>query len=1050
MRINRRAFLTGASGVPMAYVMADKTRAAGRIRGQDFGPAAFANPGAEFRPWVYWFWINGNVTRTGITADLEAMARVGIGGVLLMDVDPGTPPGDALFGSPAWRSMLAFAFDEAQRLGLEINLNNAAGWAGSAGPWITPDLSMQKLVFTERTLTGGAAFDGVLKTPETIAGYYRDVAVIAFPTPPASPLISNLPFKAGYITNVGEDRARQGVPPMPIDLHALPSDAVVPVDAIVDLTSRFRNGQLDWTPPAGNWTILRFGHTSTGTDNHPVADAGRGLECDKMSKAAVGVHFANFLGKITAIEQATLGKALVSVHIDSWEAGAQNWTASFPAEFATRRGYAIAPWLPVMAGHVVGDAERADRFLWDLRQTISELIVENYAGEMHRLARKAGVRLSIEAYDGDQTAQMAYGGVADEPQAEFWLNRDFFPDVHRSPGWVANMTSAAHTNGRRVIAAEAFTAMPDEKWQAHPATMKPMGDWAFSRGINRLIIHRYAMQPWTNRAPGMTMGAWGVHYERTQTWWELSGPYHAYLTRCHYMLRQGLPVADILYLTPEGAPMRFAPPDLDLTDTTPPDTPGYDYDGCTPATLDRVSVRDGAIVLPDGIRYRMLVLPPVDGPMPGGGTMTLPLLRRIVALVEQGMTLIGDPPRRSAGLSGYPGCDEEVTMLAARLWGAGGGLAPMDRRVGLGRVISGRTPQQVLAQDGIAPDFATDEEVSPVRYVHRRLDDGGDVYFVANKRAEAITTTGIFRVSGRAPEIWHPESGRVVHPAVYDTDAASTRLPLTLDPHEAVFVVFPAASATDTNRITRVEGRPLRIVRAAGAEGRLRIEADRAGPRVLVGANGVRRSVDIVPMPAPIAIGGPWTVRFPPALGAPPSIILDRLTSWSEHADEGVRHFSGTATYVGALDMPAAMVEQGLAVQLDLGDVAEIARVRINGRDRGILWKPPFTLDVTTALKPGRNAIEIAVTNLWPNRIIGDAALPDDVTWKPNAYAAVLPGFGDTLAEWPAWLKEGKPSPTGRISFATWRLWDKGAPLLRSGLLGPVTLSCTRIVALDA
>lgn len=1046
VQVSRRRLLGSAVCTPFAGLVLSEAVGAKQLPNAVFNTSNFQNPAPDFRPWVYWFWINGNVTRIGITADLEAMARVGIGGVLIMDVDPGTPPGDALFGSPAWRAMLAFAFDEAQRLGLEINLNNAAGWAGSAGPWITPDLSMQKLVFTERTLIAGLPFDGVLKTPETIAGYYRDFAVIAFPTPAAvSGPIDNLAFKAGFITNVGEDRARQGVPSMPIDLPALPSDAVVPLEAIVDLTGRFKNGQLDWRPPAGNWTILRFGHTSTGTDNHPVADAGRGLECDKMSKAAVGVHFAHFLGKVTATEQATLGKTLVSVHIDSWEAGAQNWTATFPTEFAARRSYAITPWLPVMAGHIVENAERADRFLWDLRQTISELIVENYAGEMHRLARNAGVRLSIEGYDGDQTSQMAYGGIADEPQAEFWLNRDFFPDVHRSPGWVANMTSAAHINGRRVIAAEAFTAMPDEKWQAHPATMKPMGDWAFSKGINRLIIHRYAMQPWTNRAPGMTMGAWGVHYERTQTWWEMSGPYHAYLTRCQYMLRQGLPVADILYVTPEGAPMRFAPPDLDLTATTPPDTPGYNYDGCTPETLDRMTIRDGAIVLPDGMRYRMLVLPPVDGPMPGGGTMTPALLRRIVALVEQGMTLVGDPPRRSAGLSGYPGCDAEVMTLAARLWGAGDGVAVLERPVGRGRVIRGRTPQQVLAQDGIAPDFTTGEEASPIHYVHRTLVDGGDMYFVANKQAKAIATTCVFRVGGRAPEIWYPENGRVVRPAVYGSDAAATRLPIALDPHEAVFVVFPAAASADAGRITVIEGGALRIEHRAG----LRIEADHPGPRVLVSANNTRRSVDIAPIPLPLAVGGTWTVRFPPALGAPPSIALDRLVSWSDHADEGVRHFSGTATYCATVDVPAAMLEPGLGVRLDLGDVAEIARVQINGRDMGILWKPPFALDVTAALNLGRNIIEIAVTNLWPNRIIGDAALPDDVTWKPNAYAAVLPGFGDTLTEWPAWLKDGKPSPTGRVTFATWRLWDKGAPLLRSGLLGPVTLSCTRIVTLD-
>ncbi len=546
--------------------------------------------------------------------------------------------------------------------------------------------------------------------------------------------------------------------------------------------------------------MLRFGCTTTGVDNHPTPKAGRGLECDKLSKEAMDAHFANFLGKMVSDLGPLTGKTLVATHIDSWESGGQNWTAKFAEEFRKRRGYDLTPFLPAMTGRVVGDLETSERFLWDLRKTISDLLVENYAGHLRELAHEHGMRLTIEGYDGDPADEMRYASQADEPQGEFWLGRDYFPQVFRSWQWCSNMVSAAHVYGKRIIAAESFTSMPGEDWKAHPASIKPLGDWALCAGINRIVFHRYAMQPWLDRAPGMTMGPFGVHYERTQTWWEQTKGWHEYLTRCQFLLRQGWFVADLCYLQPEGAPMRFRPPGVDMHSADPPTAPGYNFDGCTPeVVLTRMKIEDGHIVLPDGMSYRALVLPE-PGSMPGAGTMTPQLLQKIAELVNDGMLLIGPRPTRSPSLTGYPECDRELEKIADALWGDCDGVKVTEHRYGKGRVVWGKTPQDVLAAMGVARDFFTDSEATTAfRYIHRRAEDGTDYYFVANKRNIPVEEICNFRVDGWRPELWWPETGQVELPAMYERTPSGIRMAVRLPESGSVFVVFRAGNP-DRNR----------------------------------------------------------------------------------------------------------------------------------------------------------------------------------------------------------------------------------------------------------
>jgi hypothetical protein len=1057
--------------------------------------SGFVQPPSSARPWVYWFWLNGNITRQGLTADLEAMRRAGIGGVLIMEVDQGAPVGPVGFMSPDWRALFRHAVAEAERLGLEINMNDDAGWNGSGGPWIKPEQSMQKVVWSETEISGPRKFAGVLPPPQTIAGYYRDIAGLAFPAP-GKFRIADIKAKAGYeVAAVG--------PPARADLA--PGD-VIDRARIIDLKAQTdASGRLAWDVPAGRWTVVRFGHTSTGVENAPAPKSGRGLECDKLSQSGIEANFAGMMDKLITDAGQAAGRTLVSTHIDSWENGSQNWTAAMREEFAKRRGYDLWPYLPVFTGRVVGSLEISERFLWDLRRTISELVVENYARRLGQLAHARGLRMSIEAYGGP-CDDLPYAGEADEPMCEFWMGGGAFETVK-------GMASAVHTYGKTILGAESFTADDRERWLEYPASIKALGDRAFSNGVNRFVFHRYALQPWTDRRPGMTMGPWGLHYERTQTWWELTPAWHEYLARCQFMLRRGRFTADICYLQPEAPPQSFV------------DHPrrGYDWDeACAEVVLERMTVKDGRLVLPGGMDYRVLVLPESTA-------MTPALLRKVVSLVKDGATVIGPPPQRSPSLAGYPECDGEVKRLADELWAGCDGEAVKEHRLGQGRVVWGATPEKVLNDAGVPPDF---EGASRWRYIHR-IDGGADIYFVSNPEPNEVTAAAAFRVVGKIPELWWPETGRVERAAAFEKKSGATSVLLPLGPSGSVFVVFREKAADDAAVVAATrDGKPLwpmvpepperlvvgkavygvpgdavrtRDVRekvqrladaaetnfrvstlAAGddpavnivktlileykigsksvsviatdpdtvelrpaertervadlrrtADGRLRLEAWLPGAYELSAVSGRTWREEIATIPPAVEIAGPWEVRFPAGSGTPDRVILDRLASLTRSGDPGVRYFSGTATYRVVFTAPDKISSGAKTrrIYLDLGDVRVIAQAKLNDRDLGVLWKPPYQADVSDALRPGQNFLEIRVTNLWPNRMIGDEARPEDSLRNKDG----------TLREWPAWLNEGKPSPTGRLTFTTWRLWKKGDPLLPSGLLGPVRLVVTEL-----
>lgn len=1145
--------------------------------------SSFQQPPASARPWVYWFWLNGNISSNGITADLEAMKRAGIGGVLIMEVDQGAPVGPVDFMSGRWRDLFKHVHHEARRLGLEVNMNDDAGWNGSGGPWIKPAQSMQKIVYTETNLVGPAHFTGLLPQPETVAGYYEDISLVAFPKVGAY-RIENIKAKAAYETSyVG-----------PAAENTLARDQVIDRKQIRNLHARMdAQGRLTWEVPEGEWTVLRLGHTSTGIENAPAPASGRGLECDKLGAAGIEANFNGMMARLavdTGLKPGQLRPGLVATHIDSWENGSQNWTARMREEFRQRRGYDLFDYLPVFSGRVVDTLEISERFLWDLRRTISELVVERYAGRMRELAHAHGLRFTVEAY-GSPCDVIPYAGEGDEPMGEFWSPSGAMETCR-------GMASAAHVYGKPIIGAEAFTAGDQERWREHPGVLKALGDRAFCEGINRFVFHRYALQPWPgNPAPGMMMGPWGQHYERTETWWEMSPAWHEYLARCQFLLRQGHFAADLLYLQAEYPPhgvgeYRRA---------------GYAWDECgREVVLNRMSVKDGRIVLPDSMHYRLLVLP--DTP-----AMTPALLAKLKELVASGATVLGNPPRKSPSLDHYPECDQEVQRLAAELWRDCDGRKVKSRAFGKGKVLRGVEPEQALRNAGVPEDFTSGV---PLRWIHRTTDKT-DLYFVANPSPAAIVTTATFRVADRVPELWWPDSGRTERAKVYGTKSGLTTVALPLGPSASVFVVFrqprgaedPVVRLTSSSQeILSAEPRPVQVlikkaiygvlddpqrshdvrdqvqrrvdasetsfpvrlmaeggdpapgqvkslavdyeidghafsakaqddytihlnadhvavtvkkavygvlddpkrtrdVRAklqrlldagetafpvarmadgddpaflvvktliadceingkpvtlrgtdpeildvrpeatsvepaanvrAGKGHRQWLEAYRAGHYELQTAAGKNLTSEVTEVPEPEEVLGGWRVAFPSRQGAPLEAAFDRLISWPDHADAGIKYFSGTATYSKTLSLAPNRLSHGRKLYLDLGRVEVMARVKLNGKDLGILWKRPYRVDITSAARAGDNRLEVQVANLWPNRLVGDELLPEDSDRNPDG----------TLKSWPAWVLEGKVSPSGRQAFPMWRLWKKTDTLLPSGLIGPVKLQSSQLAEL--
>ncbi|GAB4042834.1 glycosyl hydrolase [Spirosoma litoris] len=1361
--MRRRTFLknTSAAGIvalvtPSGVIQVAAKSAVSDVKAAKAFVDAFVNPPMSARAQVWWHWMNGNVTADGITRDLEAMQQIGIGGFQNFDAGTGIPKGPVVYLSPEWLSLKQHAMKEADRLGLEFTMHNCPGWSSSGGPWITPELAMQEITWSEAYATGGQPVTLKLPQPLSKLDYYRDVAVLAFPSLPGEGSLEALvntvtasggtnsstpgalagsegvtvqpaaegqpaylliefkqPYEARSISFLSKSVGKQtgggggfgGGPQLTLEAsddgtqfrkvltgsagrsadyaHSLAEfapvkakyfriispgarqfaqlsfsgtarladwqkktnkdfgvmgvsndqegadKAAINLSSIVDVSSFMnKDGLLTWNAPAGNWTILRLGYTPNGELNRSAPDTGIGLECDKYSQAAIDFHFNKMMENLLPTLKPLTQKGKVGLLIDSYEVGMQNWTPQFAEEFRRRNGYSLLKYLPTLTGRLVDTIDTTERFLWDFRRTQADLMADNYYGRFRELCHQQGIVAYAEPYDRGPMEEMQIGARVDVNMGEFWngLSSLFQNNLtmHRTTKLAA---SIAHTNGKQtgggtpanpqVVGAEAFTGEPESsRWQEYPFAMKALGDKMFTQGLNRIIFHRYAHQPHPTALPGMTMGPWGIHFDRTTTWWKQGRAWLDYLARCQSLLQQGLFVADLAYFTGEEGNEYTKVEPHELTPTPP--AQGYDYDLINGETLVRkAKIENGNLSLPDGMSYRVLVLQDHKA-------LSLELLRKLRGLVNSGLVLIGAKPSTSLGLRGQTNGSTEFSQLASEIWGGINGTTVTENRLGKGRVFWGQPIQAVLNTLAIKPDVvvASRSGDAPITWIHRRIGDA-HVYFLANQRRMYEETVCTFRVGGKQPECWDAATGKLSPISIYENLPGETRLPIQFDPAGSQFIVFrspasekqiravvsgketllsarPFSTSTPkqykdvTNNFSislwakpelnimlsptgfmqhvkdpwtdyyaiyphagtdlygtghatcglaigrngvavweRTTGKPVFRMAAPTAisgwshvalvykegvpsvfvngkriqegksggsivhpglgqallsdgasfyngdmtqpelfpevltDDRIRqlaaqpksptsslpkVELARDGKSALLfwqngqyslqDKSGHATTVAVSGINSPTELTGDWQVSFPPNLGAPEQITLPKLIPLNTHSQDGVKYFSGTATYAKTLTIPATAKGKGKQLFLDLGQVEVIANVVVNGKDLGTLWKRPYRIDITDAVNVGANKLEIKVTNLWPNRLIGDEQLPDPDKFTPGGGAGGFASLSNgAIVELPSWYKEGKPKPAnGRVTFTTWKHYNKDSPLLESGLIGPVVL----------
>lgn len=932
----------------------------------------YKNPPSKAQTHVWWHWMGVYVSKEGITKDLEAMAASGVGGATIFNLhsplrpSPSSPKtakpwsGNA-YRSPEWWALIAHAAKEADRLGLNLGMHNCVGYSASGGPWITPEHSMQKVVWSETKVDGGRPFNGPLTVPETNWGFYRDIAVIAVPDSP----------EAGAITTA---------------------------ESVLDLTARMQpDGNFQWEAPAGRWIVYRFGYTPTKSTAHPAPEGVFARECDKLSAEAGELHIRHVIDPLREHLGPLLGKSLRHLTFDSYEAGPQDWTALFAQEFEKRRGYSPLPWLPVLAKRTLGSEETSKRFLWDMKATACELFNENNFALFRRRINEAGLEMVLEPYGNGPINATAATVIPDIPMGVIWTDGAVLKNNSTRSG----IAAVANAHGQNLVAVEAFTGWPEHsKWSETPGFLKATGDAALCMGYNQFHLHSWVHQPFDDSIrPGIVMRHWGTHFGRFQTWYEPGKSWFAYLNRCQALLQRGEVVSDYLALDHTKP----------HADTIPNQT-----------LLEGAAVKNGKIVLASGRSYAFLAV---------NKTEMLPeVARKLRDLAAQGATIVGPRPLKSPSLQNYPACDAEVAAIAGELWGPPDSSAK-DRHYGNGRVMD-VTPEKALATLGIAPAFSRSPQKGKVWFAHRR-DADADVFFIANLDKIPAQFVGSFRVGGKIPELWDAVRGTQTDAGQWNETNGRTEVNLALDSEESVFVVFRRSSAAaDPVKMVALDGEPFEEAKLVSGSAGTILRTARPGNYQLTTASGKSASIAVPPPPAAMTLEGPWDVSFKPPAGIAKTLRFDKLASWTESPDEGIRYFSGTAHYVRELEVPSQWLEPGLRVELDLGVVRDMAEVILNGQPVAICWTAPFRVDLTGSIKAGHNRLEIAVTNTWANRLIGDQQQPEDCNWTAQGQ----------LEHFPAWILESLPRPTRREAFAAWNYFKKDSPLREAGLLGPVVL----------
>lgn len=1117
---------------------------------------SYAQQGNSAKPWVFWYWVQSGVSKPGITADLEAMKTNGIGGAYLMTIKGSNASNPPLYANPSnqltpeWWAMVRFAFDEAKRLDLKLGMHISDGFALAGGPWITPALSMQKIVSSKMRVNGGKGGKITLPRPETKEGYYNDIAVYAYPTPSgttyntqtiipkittsngtdasglvkadnkqsfssADPVWIQYEFEKAFtcrsiniktsgnnyqsnrlaleVSNDGvtfrkvgqleaprhgwqdtdEDFTHAIVPttakffrfqynkagsePGSEDLDAakwkqslkivklelsaeakighyqgkngsiwrvskrttsneVPSNLAIPFSKMINLTTKLNaNGVLNWNAPSGNWTILRIGHTSTGQRN-ATGGGGIGLECDKFNAKAVALQFNSWYGE--ALKHAgpdSAAKVLNTFHVDSWECGSQNWSPVFKAEFLKRRGYDLTPYLPIMTGLPVQSIEVSENFLYDVRKTISELVVDQFYGTLATLAKQNGVEFTAESVAPTMMSDglMHYKKV-NIPMGEFWLNSP----THDKPNDMLDAISGAHIYGKNIIQAEAFTTVRMD-WNESPGNMKTLQDRNYALGINKLSYHVFTHNPWSDRKPGMTLDGVGLYFQRDQTWWKQGKAWVDYTTRTQTLLQQGKPVVDIAVFTGEELPRRAILPDrlvpmlpcvfggkvvlaeekrlanvgeplrqipsgvthsANMADPENWVNPlrGYAYDSFNPDVLSTATVKNNEVIFTSGASYKLLL---INGKMslnPNYHYMSYATVKKLLDLVNAGASIVvAEKPLFQTGVKQQS--KVEFDQVVNQIWGDGFKTIKnrefetlLVKQVGLGKVYKAPFPHRDFSEIGIPRDLMAYDTLcghglapvysDDIAYTHRKAADK-DIYFISNQQSKERVVSIAFRVNNKIPVVYNAVSDQYTNVNAREFDGG-IELSLKFAPNQSLFVIFQDEVVL-TDKVRKQNWINFKSTRDLSTE---------------------------------------WDVKFDPAYGGPNGTIkFKELFDWTKHTDTTINYYSGTASYTKIIDLEAKPTQK---TWINLGNFSSMAEVKINGVSCGVLWTAPYQLEISKHLVKGENNVTVEITNTWANRLIGDQKLTE----------------------------------SKRITQTTAPFRLAGKPLNPAGLFGPVTL----------
>ncbi|SNR65954.1 F5/8 type C domain-containing protein [Lutibacter agarilyticus] len=782
-------------------------------------------------------------------------------------------------------------------------------------------------------------------------------------------------------------------------LDQAPENMIVKKDEIINLTEFVNNnGVLKTKLPNGNWTIMRFGYTITGAVNGPASDEGRGWEVDKMSKASFKTFFDGYVKNVIDVSKPVAPNALQYIEIDSYEVGGQNWTLGYENYFKEHFGYDIMDFLPLYAGRYVENTDTTERVLWDMRNFTSKMMTDNYFDYFTELCHDEGLISYVEPYSFNAAFnELDATKKVDIPMGEFWMRGYFKTET---------AVSGARIYGKNIVSAEAFTALPKVNWRSHPGQMKLSGDKAWTLGINEFMFHRYAHQANTNVAPGMTMGIWGSHIDRTQTWWDNAGKsWFKYLARGQYMLRKGIPVSDLLVFVGDGTPNSSY-----KVNSISPKLPDYVNFDCinSDAMINRITVKDHKMVLPNGISYYMLNLKNMK-------EVKLSTLRKIAELAEKGIIITGDKPEQLGGYNNSLVDKQEFEKLVKLIWSAP-------------NTLKNKPWEEIYNSYNIPKDLVI-EDGNDIGYTHRKTENE-DIYFFYNPTENEKTFKCTFNVANKIPELWNQLNGEITKVAAFNHNKNGTTITIVkLSSEGSVFVVFRESS----NNVTSIQAdyalnTPL-VQAVLSKENKIEFNISKAGVYNVKLNNGETKTIKVKQISENVDISSNWKVSFPTIKSEQKTFNFSELIDWTTHSNEEIKYFSGTAIYEKSFNINKKVLAKDVKLILDLGKVDIAAKVILNGKDLGVIWKAPYQIDITDAVKKGGNVLKIEITNQWTNRLIGDENYPD------------LSGYYDSK-EMPEWYKNNEPAPLGkRTTFTTYNFFKKGDDLIPAGLVGPIMIT---------